>query len=206
MMLKSKIEGGPETRGGTPGRLLRRIIHGALSLCPIYYLFPDIIPLLLIPKWTILIFALVLLIIIEFWRLRTGRVLFGMRPHEGGRLASYAYASLGVVIVLLFVPMEIGAPCIIAMAWTDPIAGEARLFTRSKIMGGGIFAISYLAVLMVIFTVVGLNPSDTLVLTLILLPVAIVSESADIAGLDDDLTLLLFPSIVGTAVWVLLLS
>lgn len=201
-MLSDKNVADSQTKGDTVGRLVRRISHGILSISAIYYWLPDTIPLYNLPKWSALIIPLAIVILIEGWRIKRRMIFFGMRPHEGGAIASYVYAVIGIIAVLLFAPLEIGTACIISMALSDPIAGEVRSITKSAKLSAIITAIAYASIILIIFWLLDLKLIPSLLLTVTLTPIAVISESIQIAGLDDDFSMVFFPAVIGTLVWI----
>ncbi len=201
-MVRAKYVAAPNTIGEGKGRLVRRLAHGFISLGLVYYLLPDPLPVSELPKWLILLVAAAAVILIESIRLKKRKLLTGMRPHEARRIASYTYAVIGLVAVLFYAPVEVGAPCIIAMAWTDPIAGEIRLARRSEILTALISGVSYASISLLTLLSIGVQPLSSLLLISVTTPIAIASESLNIGGLDDDFTMLVFPSLGGVLVWI----
>jgi len=195
-----------EAVGGYQWRLIRRLAHGSLSFSAIYYLLPDPLPLVELPKWLILIAAVTIVVLIETWRLARKKLLPGMRPYEIGRIASYAYAVLGVATVLIIAPLEVGIPCIIAMAWADPVAGEIRLASGSVPVTALVTGLFYASLSLLVLRLLGVEYIDSLILVAVTAPIAVISESVDFGGLDDDFTMLFFPSLGGTLAWLLLMG
>lgn len=181
-------------------RSVRRIAHGILSLGIVYYWLPDPLFDPDFPKWFGLVIIVLIVGSVEIVRLRRSKIFFGMRPYEVHRIGSYVYAVAGIFLVLTFAPPIVGIPCILGMAWVDPIAGELRNLGRREyvvlpIMGFCYAAISYVALLLL-----SVDASLAIALILIMTPVAVVSEAIDLRYLDDDLTMVLFPAIAGTLV------
>lgn len=113
----------------TAERMSRRALHIGFAAIILYYAFPATV--FGVANWVWLVCCVTMpLIVLEFWRLR-GRVrFFGLREHERYHFASYFWLANGAVILLIFFPQYIAAPCILAAAIGDPIIGETRFMRR----------------------------------------------------------------------------
>jgi hypothetical protein len=110
-------------------RLFRRALHVSFGAVVLYYLFPKTI--LGLPTWILLVaFITIPSVIMELWRIKSHRLFYGLREHETHHVASYFWFVNGAVLLLIFFPQYIAAPCILATAIGDPVIGETRLLRR----------------------------------------------------------------------------
>lgn len=190
--------------GGAAGRALRRLSHIALGAIIIVYLFPERI--LGLPRGLyIVLFFTLLPLTIEYVRIKRGAVFLGLREHEKGRVASYAWFCQAVVISILFFPQQVAAPVIVSAAIADPLMGEVRRLSR-----GGALLTGFLASA-VVFYLYGYNLplaalSGVLVVAGELLEVrGVVCLRSDALNrrfegvpfkTDDDLTTVLVPGVI----------
>lgn len=134
--------------------VFRRFMHFSMGLILFYYLLPDLI--LGIPKnYCFVGLFIILPIVIEILRLSSGKSIFGLREHEKDHVASYVWFTSGAVILLIFFPQQIAAPCILGASIGDPILGITRNLRRRYT-----FSITYI-ILFLIFMV--FHYYDTLV-------------------------------------------
>lgn len=177
--------------------IARRLVHGGLSIAAVYYWIPD--PLVPgFPKWLILVIGLIIIVAIEIFRFKRNKKLPWLRPYEQKRPAAHTYAAIGLVIVVLIAPLQIGAAAIIAMAWADPVAGELRRYKRSEKMAVLFCGATYALLSFASLIFLGVDIIMAIALTAIMTVVGVASEAIDIRYLDDDLTMLVFPAIAGT--------
>ena len=182
-------------------RIVRRLFHCLLSIVVIYYWFPDIIIQPNIGKWVLLLIGGLIVLAIEVPRLLLGKQLPWGRPYELRRPASYAYASFGAILVLLFTPPVIGAPCIVAMAFADPIAGELRHLGVSGMKAGIATAISYGTISYAVMSQLTYMGFGGLILVILFAVIATISEQIDIGQIDDDFLMLVLPATAGMLIW-----
>ena len=127
--------------GSVGAHIFRRIMHILLAFAVVYYLLPYVI--FGIPRE---IWMLVILIgapsTVEYFRLRSGKLVPGLRGHEKNHLASYFWFLTGTAIVLWLFPQPIAAPLIVSVAIGDPVIGEFRDLRRRYWMSIGIFICS----------------------------------------------------------------
>jgi hypothetical protein len=71
-------------------------------------------------------------LIVEGWRLKSGRHIFGMRAYEEKRVSALAWFSVGMSMALLLFEMHFVVPVVIGMAFVDPLIGEIK--RRNKIL------------------------------------------------------------------------
>ena len=180
------------------GHKRRRLSHILLSLGVLYYWLPDPLYAEGVPKWWGLLAATFLACVIEFVRIKRRVPIPGMRPYEEKRIGGYLYAVIGAVLVLWFSPISVGVPCIIGMAWCDPLAGELRHAKVKERRVAVLTAIAYALIALCSLIALGVKPITTIVLIAVMTPLAVLSEQIEIKHLDDDLTMLVVPAAAGT--------
>lgn len=203
----------PDAESGDTWRIFRRLAHGLVALGAGYYWLPDPLFISFIPRWFGVLAAVILAGAIEWTRLRRRKILPGMRYYEKTRIGSYFYAVTGVAVLLLFFQPYISVPCIIGMAFADPVAGELRIRRNPRWLCFLITGIFYFAIVFISsmifggnwFTAAGVLPLSA-ALAVITTPVALASESIRIKYLDDDFNMLLFPAFVSQIIFFILFS
>ncbi|MCJ7562214.1 MAG: hypothetical protein MUO84_04310 [Thermoplasmata archaeon] len=180
--------------------LLRRTIHLMIGFTPLYYALPDELPIIGTDHWVILFIGLLMVAVIEGVRLSFGLMFPGLRPYERHQVASYVWASVGVLVALWLMPSEVGTVCIVGMAVTDPIAGELRKRYRTP-MASILPPIAIYGA--ICLTIMVQMTSWTWELILIMCAVgsvsAILSERWKTKYLDDDFLMIVVPGILMTA-------
>jgi hypothetical protein len=167
----------------------------------VYYLLPEE----LVPgfyKWYGVIILMIVALLVEGIRLKTGKLVFGMRKYESKQISAYAWFALGTGIALLFFDMIFVVPVVIGMAVIDPIIGEIR-HRRKKfyplvpsilyaiIMFTCLFLLSDMALwIIAVFTMVGTF-------------CAIYAESWNIKAIDDDFLMVIVPLLALSVMYVL---
>jgi hypothetical protein len=127
------------------GVVVRRILHASLGLILLYYLFPD--KVYGIPKYFLIIILFIILpLTIDLIRLSRKKLVLGLREHERERIASYVWFTSGAVLLIIFFPQQIAAPCILAAAIGDPMLGITRNLRRRYT-----FTINYLIIFFIFF-------------------------------------------------------
>jgi len=185
-------------RRSTKWSIVRRSVHCILSLAIIYYWLPDPLFIEGIHRWYVLLGAVLIACTVEFVRLKRKKTFPGMRSYEESRIASYVYAVIGVAVVLSISPDIVGVPCILGMAWCDPLAGELRHARVNEMRIVILTAIAYALIALVSLIALGAEPVTMALLIAVMTPLAILSEQIDIDHLDDDLTMLAVPAVAGT--------
>lgn len=178
----------------------RRIVHCLLALAPAYYLLPVDLPVIGVRRWVLLIGFFAIVGAIEAVRLPKGIMLFGMRPHEKGQIASYVWAAAGVTAALWLLPHDIATATIIGMAFVDPLAGELR--SRDVTVRRCVTTCSF--VYLTICGVILLLANDRTLPVLVVLSVAgtavaVASEHFKARYIDDDFLMLVAPGFVMAA-------
>ena len=129
----------------TKGIVLRRVLHASLGLILLYYLFPDTV--YGIPKYILIILLFIVIpLTIDLIRLSRKKLVLGLREHERERIASYVWFTSGAVLLIIFFPQQIAAPCILAAAIADPMLGITRNLRRRYT-----FSINYLIIFFIFF-------------------------------------------------------
>jgi hypothetical protein len=175
-------------------RLFRRLFHLTGAFYLVYYILPEE----LIPgffKWygvVILVFAA---LIVEVIRIKTKKIVYGMRKYERRQISAYAWFAMGMGLALLLFPMIFVVPVVIGMAAIDPLIGEIRFRKKELypivpfifygiIMFVCLFLFSDMAIwILVLFTIVGTF-------------CAIYAESWNFKAIDDDFLMIVVPLMV----------
>ena len=106
-------------------RVWRRILHASGAFVLIYYPFPS--PFLgFVPKLGILLAALATLFVLEFLRHAAALEIPALREYERGRPASFVFYGIALVVAVVFLPVPIGAACVLGTSLVDPLIGELR--------------------------------------------------------------------------------
>ncbi len=180
---------------------VRRLVHVLIAFSPLYYSIPVDLPYVGFQRWVLLVAFFVAVSIFEAVRLWKGITFFGLRPHERDQIASFAWAAAGMTLVLWLFPHEIATAALIGMAIVDPLIGELREYTDTRIAvpvsSGAYFAICISALLLsgeMSFLFAGALAS-------VGAAVAIASENLDIKHVDDDFLMAVLPAVAMTALW-----
>ena len=176
------------------GHILRRLIHISSPIFLIYYWLPD-------PLWAEgpgrqvgLVFALLLTVAFEAFRMSSHLQIIGMRPYESNRMSAAAWAGIALVFAFLFFPLEVAAPAVFGMAWIDPLCGELR--THKSPLYPNFPKVAYFVLALAIMTAtVGLSVG-TLIAAVLSALVAVSVEKVNTRFLDDDFTMIVIPLIV----------
>ncbi len=171
-----------------------------IGLTPLYYALPDELPVIGTDHWVILFIGLLMVAVIEGARLYFGVMFPGLRPYEHHQVASYVWASVGILVALWLMPSDVGAVCIVGMAVTDPIAGELRKRYNAPVAS----ILPPIAIYCVICaTILVQMTSWTWELILVMCVVgsvsAILSERWKTKYLDDDFLMIVVPGTLMTA-------
>lgn len=119
------------TRQSRKEQMIRRGTHVLYSFVVIYFFLPDRLFFDIVPKWMVLIlFLSVIPLSFEYWRLKRSGFVLGLREHEKDHIASYAWFCQGTVLLILFLPDQIAAPCIVVTAVGDVVIGVTKPYRR----------------------------------------------------------------------------
>lgn len=171
--------------------LFRRLFHMTGSLYLVYYLLPEE----LFPdfyKWQGVVILVAAALLIELYRIRTGKLVFGMRKYESKQVSAYAWFALGMGIALLFFDMVFVVPVVIGMATIDPVIGEIRY--RKKKLYPLVPSFLYAVIMFICLFLLSDMPSWALTLfTATGTITAIYAESWNIKAVDDDFLMIIAP-------------
>lgn len=179
--------------------LVRRAMHVAIALAPLYYLFPDDLPICGVRRWVLLIAFFAAITLFESYRLKKGFTFLGLRPHEKRHIASFVWAAAGITTVLWVFPYDIAAAALVGMAVTDPLAGELRSRGRKERLTIPLSVAVYFALSAIVLVAwhdrsVAVN----LMISLYGAVVAVASEMIKTRYVDDDFLMLVLPALVMT--------
>jgi hypothetical protein len=184
--------------------LFRRLFHLTGSLYLVYYLLPnELLPGFF--KWYGVVILVAVALIIEAIRIKTGKLVFGMRKYESKQISAYAWFAMGLGIALLFFDMIFVIPVVIGMATIDPVIGEIRY--RKKKFYPIIPFILYAIIMFTCFFLLSYKPFWALApLTVVGTSVAIYAESWNIKEVDDDFLMVMVPLLAISVLNFLLIS
>ena len=158
-----------DTAKGEKGVWTRRLLHVVWGGVIAWYIFPT--EIFGFPTY---IYFLILLVIapllVEAMRLHYGLLFMGMREHERHHVASYIWFMVGAIVLILLLPQQIAAPCIVTTAVVDPLMSATRGWRRRYTFGLGIMISAC------IFLLFGYN----ILLALAAGTVAVFAESVDL--------------------------
>jgi hypothetical protein len=181
-------------------RIWRRCLHGLGALAILYLVVPAGF-FHFVSNEVVLLVALELILVVEYLRHVQHWELPTIRPYEQDRIASYVYYAVALTAALLLFPRPIAAAVIVGTAFVDPLLGELRLRSasrvRSLVPGGMAYAI-LAAVAFAAFG--GWRGVPLLVLAGLAAAVAVAVESPTWGTVDDDLAMTLVPGAVLTLV------
>ena len=115
------------------GWFIRKMFHLLFALIIFYYFFPKTIFGMPMYLFLVIIF-LFMPLTIEIIRLKSNMVFLGLHEHERDHIASYVWFSIGAILLILFFPQQIAAPCIVATALGDPVIGLTKPLRRRFIV------------------------------------------------------------------------
>lgn len=195
--------GGDEELGD---RVWRRVVHTFGATVLVYYVFPNNF-FVVAPKADILLALLALVIALEVLRHTVGLQLPTIRPYEDGRVASFVFYSVALVIAVLLFPLPIGAAVVLGTAIVDPVAGELRSQGAPRLAAIGIPLGAYGALAFVGLAAIGGWPAgDSALLAAAAAPLAIAAERPKWSWVDDDLLMTIVPALFLYGVGVLALG
>ena len=180
--------------GGLWGHLLRRAVHlGMVAIPWVYYEHAEHLGARLgMDSAEQFASALVLLLIVaEAVRLRTGVTVFGQRDYEATQVSALAWGALaiGVVLLTLSEHPELGYPLIFSLAIGDPLLGELRRAGQSNRTA----SIWTSAVLIGVWSAFAVVMSTPWVLVPVLPFICVASEWPRLRWIDDNATMLFIP-------------
>jgi hypothetical protein len=157
----------------------------------VYYLLPEE----LLPdfyKWQGVVILVAAALIIEAYRIKTGKLVFGMRKYESKQISAYAWFALGMGIALLFFDMVFVVPVVIGMASIDPVIGEIRY--RKKKLYPYVPTLLYAIIMFIcLFLLSDMQVWAIALFTTVGTISAICAESWNIKAIDDDFLMIMVP-------------
>ncbi len=114
----------------------RRMVHVSCACTLIYYLFPDSILWIYAAKIILasgIFFAAVVIEIIRLKGTLDEGFLFPFRDYEKSKVGAHIWLGISALVLLVFFPQQIAAPCILAVCLADPVVGELRM--KNKAIG-----------------------------------------------------------------------
>ena len=191
--------GGDESLGD---RIWRRILHlGGLVVLAVYVVPAGTfgpVPVKAVP-----VLGLAVLLALEAYRWRGGVELPTLRAHEHGRMASYAYYGIALVIAVLVFPEPIAVAVVLGAALVDPLLGELRLRSGNRHLHAAVGVATYTVLAAVPISALGEVPVITAgALGLLGGAVAVAVEGPDsLVPLDDDLAMIVVPGLLLAAAY-----
>jgi len=171
--------------------------HVAIAFAPLYFLLPDDLLIPGLRRWILLVLFFCSILLFEAFRLWKGFIFMGLRPHEVNQIASFAWAAIGITLVLWLFPEDIATAALVGMALVDPLAGQLRSKYGEK---GVSLVLSALAYFLLAFSIVALWADRDVIgaafLALVGAGVAIPSEAIRQKYIDDDFAMAFFPAVV----------
>jgi dolichol kinase len=178
----------------------RRVFHTFAASFLIYYVLPDE-GWLFVVKCCAMISILLVLIIIEYYRIHGGIKnihFFGLRGYEQRRPAGYLFFGAGTVLLFLFFPQQIAIPCLLCAAFIDPLMGEIRFhFGKYNSMLAGFmvslffFSITWYRADWWVIVIVAVVGGTTVIL----------SEAKKLPYVDDDFLIQILPAVLLLVLW-----
>ncbi len=176
--------------------LVRRVMHCFIALTPIYFLIPDDLPVINVRRWVLLIIFFAAVSVFDAWRRWKRIPIFGLRPHENDRIASFAWAAAGITFVLWLIPKDLATATLIGMAFTDPLSGELRrVYGKNPSVIAAALAVYFLLA----FSTLAIWADHTIGICALVAFVgacfAIPSEFVKSSIVDDDFLMLAIPGV-----------
>jgi len=176
--------------------LVRRISHCLIALAPLYFLIPDDLPVINVRRWVLLIIFFTAISAFDAWRRWKKITFLGLRPHEKERIASFAWAAAGITFVLWLIPKDLATATLIAMAFTDPFAGELRRVYKQT---PAVIAVSLAFYFLLAFSTLAIWGDHSIgpcaLIAAVGALVAIPAEAVKLPIVDDDFLMLAIPGV-----------
>jgi hypothetical protein len=171
------------------GHWTRRLVHMSAPVFLVYYLVPE--EIFGVDKRVGLVLILAIVLGFEALRLWRGWTFLGLRDYESGRMSAFAWASIGLTFTFLFFPVELAAPAVVGMAFTDPLIGELR--HRKSALYPLLPSIFYFALVLTVFIALMGWSWQVLLASVVGTILAIGVERARIKYVDDDFLMMVVP-------------
>jgi dolichol kinase len=164
-------------------RILRRGIHISSAGLLSYYLVPPDMWGVWPGRGLLVLTFLVPVLVFEAYRQAHRQKIEGMRDNEKRRISAVAWGATGMALAFFIFPQRYVVPCVLGMAFVDPLIGELRRsFPRAYPV---LPAVVYFA----ICTLAGLSVFQSMLAMF----VALAAEAPKIAEVDDDFRMLVAP-------------
>ena len=175
--------------------VLRRGAHASMALAPLYYALPVNLPFLGIHRWSVVVAFFSAIMVFEAFRLWKGITFMGLRPHEKGQIASFAWAAAGITAVLWLCPHDIASAALIGMAFVDPLAGELRRAgVHDKVTLASTLLVYFGLCIAVLFVWDMRSAPESLLLSVVAAFLAVASERIKTPYIDDDFLMSVIPA------------
>jgi hypothetical protein len=114
------------TEGRERAERLRMAVHMSMSLSLLYYVLPDPVPLVGVPKATGVVALLFIAALCELARIRAGWIFSLFREYERHRPAAYFWIGTGCCTAVVFFPQRFAVLTILGVAFIDPLINTLR--------------------------------------------------------------------------------
>lgn len=164
-------------------RVLRRSVHVASAGLLSFYLLPPDMYGTGVPRGAVVLTFLVPVLAAEAYRWMRHPKIPGLRENEKRRLSAIAWGAIGLALAFVLFPQKIVVPCVLGLAFVDPLIGELRAGWQR-----GYPWIPLAAYFMIcIITGIGWAPA------LLAAATAIAAEAPKLPQVDDDFLMLVAP-------------
>ena len=186
--------------GGFGGHAFRRFTHIAMSLIPIllYTKGEEMGEYISVSSRELVSVIVILILFLEFIRLRWGIVVVGQREYEAKQISAFAWGGIAVALALLIAPEGDGSgvergiygiPLIFGLTFVDPVMGEVKRIKKDlnlAILAGSV--VSFSVWLGCHFWI-----GTPLIASLVLAPLTVLGELPSLKYIDDNATMILIP-------------
>ncbi len=186
--------------GGFGGHAFRRFTHIAMSLIPIlfYTKGEEMGEYISVSSRELVSVIVILILFLEFIRLRWGIVVVGQREYEAKQISAFAWGGIAVALALLIAPEGdgtgvergiYGIPLIFGLTFVDPVMGEVKRIKKDlnlAILAGSV--VSFSVWLGCHFWI-----GTPLIASLVLAPLTVLGELPSLKYIDDNATMILIP-------------
>jgi len=176
-------------------QIYRRFNHTVAACFIIFFVFPQ--KILGLERIYFAIILWIIIITIEYLRLKNKFELVGMRDYEKNRVAGFVWFVSGTITIFIFTemgafPQSIAIATIIMAAYTDPVIGEAN----RKLGGNWGLGIGFFCGFLIYMAVLG-----SIFYSSIGALVAVIVEKPKLKWFDDDLAMQIFPAAILSILW-----
>jgi len=176
-------------------QIYRRFNHTVAACFVIFFLFPQ--KVFGLERIYLAIILWIVIIIIEYLRLKNKFELVGMRDYEQTRVAGFVWFATGTSILFIFTemgafPQSIAIATIIMAAYTDPVIGEAN----RNLGGNWGLGLGFLCAFLIYVSVIG-----SIFYSVMGALVAVIVERPKLKWFDDDLAMQIFPAAILSILW-----